>query len=60
MHRARILSVGLAAFSLALGVGACGAPVATSDPPVAISTSVLMEAASIFASAFQLFGFLGS
>ncbi|HEX6493188.1 MAG TPA: hypothetical protein VF112_06725, partial [Candidatus Dormibacteraeota bacterium] len=41
MLRARILSVGLAAFSLALGFGACGAPVAVSDPPIAISTSVL-------------------
>ena len=43
MRGARILSVGLAAFSLAFGIGACGAPVAVSDPPIAISTSVLMD-----------------
>ncbi|HVS41821.1 MAG TPA: hypothetical protein VMU20_06075, partial [Candidatus Dormibacteraeota bacterium] len=43
MRRARIMSIGLAAFSLAWGIGACGAPVANTDPGVAVSTSTLLD-----------------
>jgi subtilase family serine protease len=43
MRRARIMSVGLAAFSLAFGIGACGAPVATTSPAVAVSTATLLD-----------------
>jgi subtilase family serine protease len=43
MRRARIMSVGLAAFTLAWGIGACGAPVATTSPAVAVSTESQLD-----------------
>jgi len=41
MRGARILSVGLALFTFALGIGACGAPVATSPAVVSMPATLL-------------------